>query len=578
MKGTSCILRHLLQYLALGTVIMAVSFCADGQPTLSAHIGIEGKTTPGRFAPVRIGIRNYREAGAAVIRIQQRVGNAWHGTAEVEQILPHEVQSDGIYESVLPIYDPANPLAIDLIAASDGRLLASATVDLRADMSASPFIAQDRLISRLDEQAAIIDPKALPTQWWALSGIDSLWIASPLSSRTWDSVTRWVTAGGSLVVFTGTDFFRMDSSQLRQLLPVTNPTVDSEDGAVLTGELRDHAVVNLLTPEGTPLMIHWQVGGGHVSLVTAHAHSLEPELLRTLRSQVPPATLISLTTETDQLLGQWSIVALSSLAVLGLCVLLVAGVIGSVLLGRRSAIGGWVTIGGWVMLLSVLFGLISNPAMHRIDLYIANTSLQIINSLGLKIDYSSFHYQVTKPVIWHHGEGAGIPGEVLPHSLRDVASRDSQTLGEETSLQASSGDTRHWVNYSESTPTFSLTRQPESAVQITNLLGERIERGWLLQDGFIISMPPVERGTHTYELPQEDVVRLATFLARPDPDHEDMSALVLLKALSKQLPLKHGVWYIAMQDRESVIVDETSRKVRDLTLVLVQEDDVSDEI
>ncbi|MBE0635479.1 hypothetical protein IH601_05740 [Candidatus Bipolaricaulota bacterium] len=191
---------------------------------MTVELGFEGRLTPGHYAPIQIQVHDYQEVGPSRLRVVQVAGNAWRGEATLQQELGYAIQSSGQYEAVIPIYDPVNPITIELLSATD-TVLATKTIDLRGTMRPTPFPVLDKQLPRFDDRAAVIDASLLPTQWWALDSAESLWVASPLPSETWTAISQWVLTGGSLVIVTGTNFYRMDSPILRELLPVSNPEI-----------------------------------------------------------------------------------------------------------------------------------------------------------------------------------------------------------------------------------------------------------------------------------------------------------------------------------------------------------------
>jgi len=54
--------------------------------------------------------------------------------------------------------------------------------------------------------------------------------------------------------------------------------------------------------------------------------------------------------------------------------------------------------------------------------------------------------------------------------------------------------------------------------------------------------------------------------------------LLLIRELHQSFPLEKGVWLIAFADTEQISPEEISQKVRDITLVAVQGEEVDHEI
>jgi hypothetical protein len=87
----------------------------------------------------------------------------------------------------------------------------------------------------------------------------------------------------------------------------------------------------------------------------------------------------------------------------------------------------------------------------------------------------------------------------------------------------------------------------------------------------------VLRGIHDYDLDPETSVRLSSFLA--DAYSQQASpALRLIREIQSVLPLSKGVWLIATADEERLIAEDITQKVRDITLVVVHEEEANHEI
>ncbi len=157
----------------------------------------------------------------------------------------------------------------------------------------------------------------------------------------WTAISQWVLAGGSLVLLTGTDFYRMDLPALRNLLPLSDPvlTVSDLGTSYLTGS-HEGATIEILSEEGFPLLIQSAYGAGHVALVTINARSMSVEKLESIATEVTPSQLITLRDSTEHILGAQTVVTLDSLLVLAIGGLLGVVVCTSAFIGRRNPKAG----------------------------------------------------------------------------------------------------------------------------------------------------------------------------------------------------------------------------------------------
>ncbi|MFC2108111.1 hypothetical protein ACFLS5_01465 [Candidatus Bipolaricaulota bacterium] len=550
----------------------------SAQVELFVQLGFENRVTPGHYAPIQVEVRNVRDFGAARLRIVQLVGNEWRGEAAIRQELGYAIHSDGVYAAVIPTYDPVNPIVVELLSSTD-TVLASIEIDLRRTMRPTPYPVLDKKISRFDDRAAVIDLASLPTQWWALDSAESLWVASPLPSEAWTAVSQWILAGGSLVLLTGSDFYRMDSPILREFLPLSDPVLaDSDRGTTyLSGSLNE-ATISMLSNEGFPLLIQASYGAGHVSLVTIQAQSLSVETLKNIGEQVASSQLISLRDPTEHILGEQKLVALNPLFVLAMIAVLALGVWACALIGRRNPRMGWIVLLIGVAGLAVSSGFVSNPATHDVPFYLVNTNLQVDIGVGISIVSSSLYSQTNEPFAQPHREGI-IPLLFLPRTLTGMDSYDLSTFPERTEMRVLSGKMRHWHVYGAASSMFDVRLLSESMIRIGNHQSSDFDAGWVLIDGMVHSVAQIDRGIHEYSFLPESGVHLAAFVGSADTDDRPMPAIVLIRELRQSFPLEKGVWLIVFDDEEQISSGELTQKVRDITLVAVQgEEEVNREI
>lgn len=576
MMPASCLPRSLLCFVACLGVVLLFSWPLAAEVELTVQLGFEGRLTPGHYAPIQIEVHDYRAFDSSRIRIVQLAGNEWRGEAAIQLELGYAIQSDGRYEAVIPVYDPVNPIVVELVSSTD-TVLASTTLDLRGTMRPALFPVLDKQIPRFDDRAAVVDITSLPTQWWAFDSVESLWVASPLPNETWSAVSQWVLAGGSLVLLTGTNFYRMDSPDLRDLLPLSNPVlaVSELETTYLAGSLGD-ATIGMLSDEGFPLLIQSSHGAGQVSLVTVQAQSLSAESLNNIGQHVSPSQLIALRDSTEQILGAQTLETLNSVFVLLMIALLGLVVGACAVIGRRNRKSGWSSLLVCVIGLSVSSGLASNPTIHAIDLYSVIMRVHIEAGYGLSAVFSSLYSQIDDPFIQRHEEEI-IPVQFLPRTLKGMTSYDLSTIPAQTEMRVPFGEARHWYAYGAASSLFDVELESDSSVQISNYHALAFDTAWIIIDGMAYSISRVQRGIHNYSFAPESAVRLGTFFSS-GYEQEDMATLLLVHELREAFPLNRGVWLIAVADTEQIATEETTQKVRDITLVVVQGEEVDREI
>lgn len=559
--------------LCVCAAMLLVSMSLSAQVELSAQVGFENRVTPGHYAQLRVEVRNISDvlnSDMARLRIIQLVGNEWRGEAVIRTKLGQVIQSDGVYEAVIPIYDPVNPLVVELTSSND-IVLARTQIDLRMTMHPVRSPVLDKTIPRFDARAAVIDPASLPTLWWALDGADSLWVASALPDTVWTAVSQWVLAGGSLVLLTGTDFHRMDSRMLRDLLPISTPVLALSDlgTSYVSGSPRQ-ASISMFSDEGWPLLIQGSYGAGSVSLVTVQAQSLSVETLTMIAGQIASSQLISLGDATEHILGEQKIGTLDSLFVLVMMGLLALGASLCAIVGRRNPATGWIVFFSTVVALSVLSGLTANRTGRVIDVYAVNTHLYFEANVGFYAAFSSLYSRTGHPFTQAHPAGV-IPIQFLPRTLERVGSFDSSTSVGGTEMRMSAGEVRHWHAYGAAASMLDIEQLSDSIIRIHNHSSLEFDAGWVLIDGMVHPLTGLDSGVHDYSIDPESAVRLGIFVGSPSARH--LPALVLIRQLRQSFPLDNGVWLIAFADDGQISYADSRQKVRDITLVISRERD-----
>jgi len=283
-------------------VLMTVG--ATATPRLAVRVGFDGRFVPEYLAPLRVEIAGIGNSFTGFLLVTQKVGNPWRGEAESRTKIPLRLSEAAEQEYVIPIYDFIDPLRVDLLS-EEREILAEEPVELRAYRKEAPFpVAVGALSPHFDETFVAIDPNALPVHWAAYEAVSSLWIGSitdRISKDQWEAVGRWVLAGGTLVVFSGPDFYLLDSPSLRELLPLADPSPSDTEGlTTLHGDMRPGAD-RVLARDDLPLVILRRYGAGAVFLCTVRPADIGQDEFSEIAAGVAPANLLSLASEVEDL-------------------------------------------------------------------------------------------------------------------------------------------------------------------------------------------------------------------------------------------------------------------------------------
>ncbi|MCK4570585.1 hypothetical protein KAT84_01420, partial [Candidatus Bipolaricaulota bacterium] len=146
-----------------------------------------------------------------------------------------------------------------------------------------------------------------------------------------------------------------------------------------------------------------------------------------------------------------------------------------------------------------------------------------------------------------------------------------------TGMSILPGSMRHWHAYGTAASLFDVKLLSDSSVRISSHSPLDFAAGWVIIDGMVHSITGVRRGVYEYSFVPESAVRLATFVGSAYT-HEMTSALLLIRELQAAFSLTKGIWLITVADTERIGSGEITRKVRDITLVVVRGEEIGSEI
>jgi len=179
---SSVLMRHhggAASWIVASFLLICLSPLAFGAQ-LDVEIGIGGYVSRWSYAPVRVTISGLSHPVDGRIRLAQLIGNPTEDPAHIGSVVYAGKLVDRTYEATIPIYDPLNPVRIEV---DDGE--GSLAV---CGISLMPV-----------DDTVLIDPSELPRDWWGFDAVRELWIGgSGATEGAWTTIGEWVTAGGSL--------------------------------------------------------------------------------------------------------------------------------------------------------------------------------------------------------------------------------------------------------------------------------------------------------------------------------------------------------------------------------------------
>ncbi len=565
--------------LLLSATILLCSAAARGAPSIEAQIGFSGHVVPERYAPLRLRVRGFDRGGSARAVVTQRLGNEWRDTATVRQELDFVVSSDGSYTSTVPIYEPLNPIEVALIDEA-GRPLAETTLDLRLTRHLDTYpLLYGGLPFAVPADPAPVTAAELPTSWWAYDAVRSLWLSTPPPREAWTAIAQWVLSGGSVVVVAGPDYFRFDAPDLRSILPIADPAIETgPDGVLhLVGALREGASVSVARGD-LPILVEWTYGAGHVRLVGVRAADLTEAEIERIVGSVPDSTRISIAAVSEALLGDLPVVRPTHLSALLLIAISGIGLAGTAVLGRRRRLAGWIAAGLVFVALSVWSGFYANRTNDVSYLYSINADLHLIASFGIGIDSYSFYSSDARQrehTIGSESIPVQAPPALLPqHPLYAFMPQPTATpwvyahTASSGHVTAAAVDIRQKTFYAFASRPSLLHLTIDAAAGravLTNQGAVRLADCWLLVDGKGTLIPAVPRGTSTYPIQTERT--LAALVSEANEP-----AGLVLQHLAEEIPLHQGVWFVGLSPLLDSSPQLAGQKVRRLDVYVVRGD------
>jgi len=552
------------RFVALSLFVFAllVAWATSGTatPRIEVTVGLAGHVVRLHYAPIRVEIAGLDEGTRGEIRVDQQLGNPAERPAQITHVIVEGTLADGVYESTIPIYDPLNPVEVSVV--SGGQALVSATINVRMNRRTSPFPAVCGFAAQVTDDAVFIDPGDLPRDWWGLDGVRSLWIGGDavLTSSQWQTVAEWTLAGGSLVLLTGSDFYRLDSPTLRRLLPIDDPRLEtvSAGAQALVGTL-SAASRALLGPDDGLLAVAGTHGAGTVLMGTFAAADLSSDTIDRIHAHVESARTLSTQRMAEAALREMTVIRPTYVVAPAIVIAMVFSFVWfarGVARHRRLALPGLCAA---IAALSVLSGFTTNDAKRPVDLYASRTIVSIQDEYGIDIGWDSLYSGRAREFAVDRG-GCGFPLQSLIRSAAET-SFDAVSTPDGTRLPLVGHDRRDLEIYGRR-PALLRVSVDGRVLHVANRTGEIVDDAVLLAAGRVHTLPPIPVGEQTFVLGDG----LETYLY--DSGHVALD--LVLERFADRLGLLTEPWLVRFAETESVARHgKHGEKVRDTRIELI---------
>jgi len=571
MKPIPCAFVALL----LGVLLFAGETVAT--PALDASIGFSSSVVAREYAPAYVTLTGLPAGFNGTVRVIQHIGTLSEDPDVVINDIASGELENGQLVGTIPVYDPLNPVAVQLLNAA-GETVAQEELNLRLFTRTTSFpLVVGETIS-LGGSEVRVDATHLPLDWWAYEAIASIWISgATLGSEGWETIARWVYVGGSVVVFTGSDYFRVDSSILQEMFPTGLAVLRTLDDGTERLDIGapGAAVSEISAQDGTVLAYQRAYGAGTVTLVPVRASDMSEEAIRELGEDVPSTRVLSLTSYGTTYHGSirvprppYLVAPIMALALIGCAALLRYA---SNERGAKPHQGMVMAVGitiGVLVGASVFAGLYTNREKQLIELYQLDIVVNLQQVHGISIGYSAFFAFASTLDVEVEREGLSAPAHSL---LKTVAGAEFSSLASsqlyEFSLQASEFREVRVYGAPRQLITFDVN-DAETLVSVSNYTSVPITTALLVVDGMMYRLPNIVEGDQTIALPEAQAVQLIWSVKEYGS---------LLQEVTREYGVQEsGSWLILVSDDTRFAPGTfVPRKVRHLELYVVAAEEVS---
>ncbi|MEN6368446.1 MAG: hypothetical protein ABFD77_01970 [Thermotogota bacterium] len=542
----SRVLKRTAQVAVFLSLLFSFAVSTLATVTLESQFGFDGQLIRFRYAPVRVEVAGLATPVEGSIVVKQYVGSDPSNPTPLTHEIARGQLDNGVYQAALPAYDLLLPAVIQLLG-PNGEVIASTTENVRQASRGLPFIVIAGEARPLDGTESILATSELPADWWAYDPVESLWLTAPLLDQAvWNAVGEWVTSGGSLVLFSGSDFYQWDSPAARALLPLSTPALrETAPGAfLLTGTPRTGAQV-LLSKDGEPLLLRIQHGAGHVSLVTTRLRDISDADLQRIATRIPSSRrLVSVDLVTQEALNNSRVVRPLYAFAPAVVLAVILGFVGfrRIAARRTFALPCALLLAG-ITAATVASGFYVNRVGSIAYQYSINTSLSVRTSFVATMDsYAFFSLGSTSVTIDHDKRHFPIQADVwvTTRSLYELNSSVSRTT------LALPARTRRFVRTcgTEGAEWELLVSEDARAFRIANPDGRQTAAALLFLDGLFYEIPLVNGR------PREDFVfndlRHVSVSSMTEPE------FALYTISGDWLASSAGTWLLTYEESSSV--------------------------
>ena len=542
--------RRIAELIAFVSLVCALAPCASAGASADVLFGFDGQLIHYRYAPLRVEVTGLSAPVEGRILVKQFAGADPSNPVTISHEIARGRIENGTYEAALPAYDLVLPVLVQVLGPSD-EVLASATKSVRQAGRGLPFIVfagDSRLLSGTE---SIVSASELPADWWAYEPVKSLWLTEPLLDQAvWQALGEWVAAGGSLVLFSGSDFYQWDCPAARALLPFTAPTLRelAPGSFLLTGTPRAGAQV-LLSRDDEPLLVRIQHGAGYTSLVTRRLRDLGDADLQRVAAHIPDAKrLVVVDRLTQDGLNDTPVVRpLYAFAPIVVTAVLAGFVAFHRRSGRASFAASCALLLAGIAAAAVASGFYVNRAGSVAYEYTINTHFAVHTSFDIALDsYGFFSVTPTSVALDHDKRRFPIQAD-LWITNRSAYALDSDLTGTQLALPAC---TRRFVRAcGTEDANWSLSvLEGGHSFRVVEHAGRSVQAVLLFLDGLFYEVP-VAHGRPSEEFAFED-------LRHVSPSSMSREEFALYTGCVDWLSPSAEAWLLTYEESSAVSVDE----------------------
>lgn len=474
-------------------------------PSIEIACGLDDQIMRHRFMPIQVTISGLAESIDGEIVVRQTRGTVDDSRFPTTHVVASGTIDNRTYKATIPCLEPLNPLVVKLVGSS-GDVLCTHEQVLRSGICEWPFplTINERLL--LDEEG-VLDSSEMPTDWWAYDAADRVWLMTDVESAPLlETLGEWVVSGGSLAMFTGAEFPRMDSPVFRKLLPILSPRlVRVHETHLLEGTLRPSSSIRI-ERNGTPLLITMPLGAGHVSLITLRREDLTDAEYATIQQQVPSAVRMP---NIENVLHEalratpvprppyWLAGALVVITLIALFVFTESRYCLERTRRLRAFVAIFIALGVVTVSATVAAWAYAGRHRDRVDVYQTDTVIHVQSAFGISTTLSTlFATERVAAHIEHPSTSHPLPATTL--TIRNIDFSELST--ENMSIFSLQKNERRDLTTLDQTRLDITMQITSEGIEISNQTGETLEDAYILHGTRSYHVPIVQQGARLYPL------------------------------------------------------------------------------